>query len=51
MELDRETQVAGKRITVSAKAKNAFSPALEDVPEIRISYQIGDGAEQTASGN
>lgn len=51
MEFDRETQVAGKRITVSAKAKNAFSPALEDVPEIRISYQIGDGAEQTASGN
>lgn len=51
MELDRETQVAGKRITVSAKAKNAFSSALEDVPEIRISYQIGDGAEQTASGN
>ena len=51
MELDRETQVAGKRITVSAKAKNAYSPALEDVPEIRISYQIGDGAEQTASGN
>ena len=51
MKLDRETQVAGKRITVSAKAKNAFSPALEDVPEIRISYQIGDGAEQTASGN
>ena len=51
MELDRETQVAGKKITVSAKAKNAFSPALEDVPEIRVSYQIGDGAEQTASGN
>ena len=51
MELDRETQVAGKRITVSAKAKNAFSSALEDVPEIQISYQIGDGAEQTASGN
>ena len=51
MELDRETQVAGKRITVSAKAKNAFSSALGDVPEIRISYQIGDGAEQTASGN
>lgn len=51
MELDRETQVAGKKITVSAKAKNAFSSALEDVPEIQISYQIGDGAEQTASGN
>lgn len=51
MELDRETQVAGKRITVSAKAKNAFSSARGDVPEIRISYQIGDGAEQTASGN
>ena len=51
VELDRETQVAGKKITVSAKAKNAFSPALEDVPEIRVSYQIGDGAEQTASGN
>lgn len=51
IELDRETQVAGKKITVSAKAKNAFSPALEDVPEIRVSYQIGDGAEQTASGN
>ena len=51
MELDRETQVAGKKITVSAKAKNAFSPALEDVPEIQISYQIGDGTEQTASGN
>ena len=51
MELDRETQVAGKKITVSAEAKNAFSSALEDVPEIRVSYQIGDGAEQTASGN
>ncbi|MBT9790993.1 hypothetical protein GPK90_17010 [Clostridium sp. MCC344] len=51
VELDRETQVAGKKITVSAKAKNAFSPALEDVPEIQISYQIGNGAEQTASGN
>ena len=51
IELDRETQVAGKKITVSAEAKNAFSSALEDVPEIRVSYKIGNGAEQTASGN
>ncbi len=51
MELDRGDAGCRKADNCFGKSENAFSPALEDVPEIRISYQIGDGAEQTASGN
>lgn len=42
--------VAGKTISVSAKAENPYNRELNDVPEPVLTYQIGhDGQPQTVS--
>ena len=48
--LSAKEVVAGKTISVSAKAENPYNQALDDVPEPVITYQIGqDGQPQTVT--
>ena len=48
--LSANEAVAGKTISVSAKAENPYNRELNDVPEPVITYQIGqDGQQQTVT--